>query len=245
MPHLSELHGAATHLAVVTIPLYLIVLLVRRAGRGELVLAPIEPWIVGGAVAGVVLAGVTGLLVRGQAETELRGTAGNLGTVHFWLGIVTFLIVFSVAGWRWRHARAERHTHRLELVAGGVLAVIAVLVQGYLGGRMTYHHGVGVWDGGQWAKTAAGAAQLDVALAIGKSGVAAGRQAFSPRGLGCALCHGDRAQGLRGPRLAGGVELADFRGVHSHGLFPASVVTDRDFRAIDAYLKTLGNPGRD
>jgi hypothetical protein len=41
------------------------------------------------------------------------------------------------------------------------------------------------------------------------------------------------------------VELADFRHVHSHGLFPASVVTDRDFRAIDAYLKTLGNPGKD
>jgi mono/diheme cytochrome c family protein len=116
---------------------------------------------------------------------------------------------------------------------------VAVLAQGYLGGRMTYHHGVGVWDGGQWAKTAAGAAQLDVALSKGTPDVAAGRRAFSAAGLGCALCHGDRAQGLRGPRLAGGVELQDFRHVHAHGLFPASVVTDRDFRAIDAYLKTL------
>jgi hypothetical protein len=32
MPHLSELHGAATHLAVVAIPVYLVVLLCRRAG---------------------------------------------------------------------------------------------------------------------------------------------------------------------------------------------------------------------
>jgi mono/diheme cytochrome c family protein len=106
---------------------------------------------------------------------------------------------------------------------------------------MTYHHGVGVWDGGQWATTAAGVAQLDVALAKGPSPVAAGRQAFSPKGLGCALCHGDRAQGLRGPRLAGGVDLAEFRDVHAHGLFPASVVTDRDCAAVNAYLKTLAN----
>jgi mono/diheme cytochrome c family protein len=72
--------------------------------------------------------------------------------------------------------------------------------------------------------------------------VQAGRLAFSASGLGCALCHGDRAQGLRGPRLAGGAQLADFRHVHAHGLFPASVVSDRDFRAIDAYLRTLGRP---
>jgi len=34
MPHLSELHGAATHLAVVAVPVYLLILLVRRSGRG-------------------------------------------------------------------------------------------------------------------------------------------------------------------------------------------------------------------
>jgi hypothetical protein len=37
---------------------------------------------VGAAVAGVVLAGITGLLVRGQAETELRGNSIRIGTVH-------------------------------------------------------------------------------------------------------------------------------------------------------------------
>ena len=83
MPHLSELHGAATHLAVVTVPLYLIVLLVRRAGRGEAILEPVEPWVVGGALVGVALAGATGLLVYGQARTELRGSSGTLGTIHF------------------------------------------------------------------------------------------------------------------------------------------------------------------
>jgi mono/diheme cytochrome c family protein len=33
---------------------------------------------------------------------------------------------------------------------------------------------------------------------------AAGRRAFAPTGLGCASCHGDLAQGDRGPSLAGG-----------------------------------------
>jgi uncharacterized membrane protein len=216
------------------------VLLVRRADRGGEALELAEPWVVGGAVVGVALAGVSGLLVRGQSQTELRGSANRIGTVHFWLGIVVTIIVLAVAGWRWRHARAERHTHRLELIAGGTLAVIAVLAQGYLGGRMTYHHGVGVDAGGQWQQSAAGAEELAVALARGDGPVAAGRRAFAADGLGCAQCHGDQAQGLRGPRLAGGVELAEFRGVHGHGLFPPTIVDDREFAAINAYLKTLG-----
>ncbi len=244
MPHLSELHGAATHLAVVAIPLYLAVVVVRwasRKGRGGATLEQVEPWVVGGAVAGVLLAGITGLLVWGQAQTELRGHAFRIGTLHFWLGIAlaVLVVVVAVAGWRWRHARADRHTHRLELIAGGAIAVVAVLAQGYLGGRMTYHHGVSVDAGGQWAQTSVGAEQLDLALARGTSAVQAGRRAFSADGLGCAQCHGDQAQGLRGPRLAGGAELEEFRGVHADGLFPPSVVSDRDFATIDAYLRTL------
>ena len=239
MPHLSELHGAATHLAVVAVPVYLLILLVRRTGRGGDALRAAEPWVVGAAVAGVALAGVTGLLVWGQSKTMLRGSSNRIGTIHFWLGIALAVVVIGVAGWRLRRVATDRHTHGLELVAGGLLALVAVLVQGYLGGRMTYHHGVGVDAGGQLAQTARGTAQLEVALATGTSPAKAGKQAFSLGGLGCASCHGDQAQGLRGPRLAGGAELPDFRRVHAHGLFPPSVVTDKDFAAINAYLKTL------
>ena len=244
MPHLSELHGAATHLAVVAVPVYLLILLVRRSGRGGTSLAAAEPWVVGAAIVGVALAGLTGLLVWGQSKTELRGSSGRLGTIHFWLGIALAVIVVAVAAWRLKRAGADRHTHGLELVAGGLIAVAAVLVQGYIGGRMTYEHGVGVDSGGQLAQTAAGAAQLEVALAKGTPPAVAGRQAFSTDGLGCASCHGDQAQGLRGPRLAGGVELQEFRGVHAHGLFPPSVVTNQDFAAINAWLQTLPGPKR-
>ena len=148
-------------------------------------------------------------------------------------------MIVAVAAWRLRRVATDRHTHGVELVAGGLIALIAVLTQGYLGGRMTYHQGVGIDAGGQFAQTARGTAQLEVALATGAAPVAAGRQAFSTEGLGCASCHGDHAQGLRGPELAGGVELEEFRGVHAHGLFPPSVVTDKDFAAINAYLKSL------
>jgi mono/diheme cytochrome c family protein len=245
MPHLSELHGAATHLAVVAVPVYLLILLVRRTGRGGGSLAATEPWVLGAALAGIGLAGITGLLVWGQSKTTLRDGSGRLGTVHFWLGIVLAVLVVAVAAWRWRRSAADRHTHGLELVTGGVLALAAVLAQGYIGGRMTYHHAVGIDSGGQLAQTARGTAQLEVALAGGRPEVQAGKQAFSEQGLGCASCHGDQAQGQRGPRLAGGVELEEFRGVHAHGLFPPSVVTDRDFAAVNAYLKTLSRGGPD
>jgi mono/diheme cytochrome c family protein len=244
MPHLSELHGAATHLAVVAVPVYLLILLVRRSGRGGAPLAAAEPWVVGAAVAGVALAGLTGLLVWGQSKTELRGHSGRLGTIHFWLGIALALMIVVIAGWRYRRADTDRHTHGLELVAGGLLALVAVLAQGYIGGRMTYQHGVGIDSGGQFAQTATGTAQLEVALAKGTPPAEAGRQAFSTDGLGCASCHGDQAKGLRGPALAGGVELEEFRGVHGHGLFPPDAVKDADFAAINAWLKTLPDTRR-
>ena len=244
MPHLSELHGAATHLATVAIPVYAVILLLRRAGIATDVVASVQKWVIGAAVVGVVLAGATGLLVWGQSKTELRGNDYSIGNLHFWIGIGVALVVGASLVYGWQSHRHHHVEPRPVLLAGGVLALVLVAAQGYLGGRMTYHQGVGVQAAGEYRQTAAGASQLAVALATGKSDVAAGRQAFSDAGLGCAECHGDRAQGDRGPRLAGGRELEEFRGVHGNGLFPPQVVTDRDFRAINAYLKTLGPPGR-
>jgi uncharacterized membrane protein len=244
MPHLSELHGAATHLAVVSIPLYAIVMLVRRIGVGGHHLVRAEHWIMGGALVGTALAGVTGLLVWGQAQTELRGQAFRIGTAHFWIGIAIALLVVLSAVARIRVLRRDGLRAHPVLLAGGVLAVVLVAAQGYLGGRMTYQHGVGVYEAGQYAQTAIGAKKLEVAIATHAPIVAAGREAFSADGLGCARCHGDQAQGRRGPRLAGGKSLADFRHVHAAGLFPPSVVTGRDFAAIDAYLKSLAPAGQ-
>src|SRR5436190_981250 len=95
MPHLSELHGASTHLAVVAIPVFAILHFLRRAERGGSGVAAAEPWALGASVIGVAASGLTGLLVWGQAQTTLRGSHFRLGSVHFWLGIA--IAVLSVA----------------------------------------------------------------------------------------------------------------------------------------------------
>lgn len=236
--HLSELHGAATHLAVVAIPVNAVVMLARKLGRRHPALVAVEPWVLGAAVLGVAGAGVTGLLVWGQAQTELRGHAFRNGTVHFWLGIALAVVVLATVALRWRPVRAQHAPVGGLGVAVAALALAMVGAQGYIGGRMSYEHGVGVDAGGQFAQTAAGASALHLALASGVPPVKAGAAAFSTSGLGCASCHGEAAQGARGPSLAGGRGLDDFRRVHQHGLFPPSVVTDRDFAAIVAFLKT-------
>jgi mono/diheme cytochrome c family protein len=246
MPHLSELHGAATHLAVVAIPLFAILHFARRAGRGGAAVAGAEPWALGAALIGMAAAGVTGLLVWGQAQTTLRGQHFRVGTAHFWLGIaVTVLAVAAAADW-YVSRRRDGVRHRPAIVPViAVLIVVGVVVQGYLGGRMTYDRGVGVYDGGEMAQTAAGTGALDAALAKGVPAATAGRMAFSAQGLGCARCHGDQAQGMRGPSLRGGRDVEEFRHVHGHGLFAARAVSDRDFAAIDAWLQTLGPGERD
>jgi uncharacterized membrane protein len=239
MPHLSELHGAATHLAVIAIPVYAVVLMLRRFGPDHQTLQHVEPWLLSAALAGIVAAGATGLLVWGQAQTMLRGHSFRMGTAHFWLGIGLLVVLAAAAFVRYQTVRRGAPTHGPVLLASGAVALGLVLVQGYLGGRMTYDQGVGIDGGGQLARTAVGARRLAVALASDDSPVSAGRAAFSAQGLGCALCHGNRAQGMRGPSLAGGADLARFRRKHAHGLFPPSVVTDRDFAAIDSWLRTL------
>jgi mono/diheme cytochrome c family protein len=238
VPHLSELHGAATHLAVVAIPVYALLVLLRRLGRAEAVTTPLEPWVLGAVVLGVAASGATGLLVWGQAQQQLRGHGFRNGTVHFWLGIALGVLVLGVAALRFKPLRSGRTLVGTGVVAVAVLAFAMVSLQGYLGGRMTYEHGVGIEAGGQFAQTATGVRDLELSLAKGATPVQAGGEAFSADGLGCASCHGNLAQGGRGPELAGGRSLEKFRGVHGHGLFPPNVVTDRDFAAIVAFLKT-------
>lgn len=240
LPHLPELHGAATHLAVIAIPLYALLLVLRRLGRAGAASTAWEPWVLGAAVFGVLSSGVTGLLVRGQSLTELRGSDYDVGGVHFWLGIALALLVVVPAGQRLlAHRRGRGWSPSVAWLGVAGVALAAVFIQGYLGGRMTYEHGVGVQALGEGRQTAVAASTLHLALASGTPMTAAGAQAFDRTGLGCGSCHGDRAQGARGPRLAGGQSLGDFRRAHADGLFPPAAVSDRDFAAIDAWLRTL------
>src|SRR3954452_5439570 len=148
MPHLSELHGAATHLAVVAIPLFAILHFLRRAGRGGAAVAGAEPWALGAAILGIAASGLTGLLVWGEAQTTLRGQDFRLGNVHFWLGIaVAVLALGAAADWTLTPPRDGVH-HLTAIVPLLALLIVAGLVaKGYVGFPMTYEHGVGVYDG--------------------------------------------------------------------------------------------------
>jgi mono/diheme cytochrome c family protein len=236
--HLSELHGAATHLAVVAIPLYALVVGGRRLWNDSPLLVQVEPWLLGGAVAGVAAAGATGLLVKGEAETELRGNDFTPGSLHFWLGIAIAVVVIVPALLRLQTLR-RRNPPGLATIGIAAVALMAVFAQGYLGGRMTYDQGVGVAHGGEFSQAAKAVRRIDQQGADGMSEVDIGRAAFQNQGFGCASCHGNLAHGLRGPELAGGRKLDEFRRVHAGGLFPPSVVSDRDFASINAWLRTL------
>jgi mono/diheme cytochrome c family protein len=202
--------------------------------------AAAEPWALAASLAGVALSSLTGLLVWSQAQTTLRSSDFRIGSVHFWLGIAIAVLSIGVTIDWYLSRRRDGTWHRPVVVPVlAVLIVIGVAVQGYLGGRMTYHQAVGVYDGGELAQSASGVSQLNVGIATGTSAVSAGKEAFSATGLGCASCHGDLAQGDRGPSLAGGRDVEEFRHVHGHGLFPPRIVSDRDFAAINAWLRTL------
>jgi mono/diheme cytochrome c family protein len=244
MIHLSELHGAATHLAVVAIPLFAILYACRRAGIGGTAMEHAESYALYACAIGVLAAGVTGLLVWGQAQTTLRGQDFRVGTAHFWIGIgVAVLVAIPAIAHAHAHWRGLRRPAPLLFGAIAILATAGALVQGYLGGRMTYAHAVGIDQGGELTQSAVGAQRLNLELAQHVPDARAGQEAFGASGLGCARCHGDQAQGERGPQLAGGVDLTDFRRVHEHGLFPKQIVTDRDFAAVNAWLRTLKRTG--
>ncbi len=206
---LPELHGALTHLPIVALGVLALLSVLAWRGIGGEQVRRAEQWAFAASFAGIALAGLSGLLVNGQAKTTLRGSDAALGSLHLYLGIVTGLVLLGLGARRlvvWR--RGERA--RFATPAGaGVVLFAAVAAMGWLGGQMTYQQAVGVSSGGELARSAQGAEQLAVALASGTPPARAGRQAFQS-GLGCAACHGMQAQGQRGPPLSGGRELRPF-----------------------------------
>ena len=70
----------------------------------------------------------------------------------------------------------------------------------------------------------------------------AGKAAFSEQGLGCASCHGDLAQGQRGPASPAGAGSRTSAACTRTACSRAPPCRDRDFQAIDAWLRTLQAP---
>ena len=240
MPSLAEIHGLIVHLPLLAVPVLALLVLLERLGRGGDLVRGSQPWVLAAGAVGSVVAVGSGLLVFGGAQKTLRGSSGRLIWIHLGLGLV-LAVVLVLLGWCWRRAAATGGAPAFGTRAGiTALALVLVVGVGYAGGKMVYAQGVGVDAGGQFAQTARGASALAAGLATHADPVALGREAFQT-GLGCGSCHGMNAQGGRAPALAGGVPADWFRGAHGAGLFPASVVTDPMFKAVDAWLKTLAD----
>jgi len=235
---LSEIHGLVVHLPLLAVPTLALLAVLRWRGRGGDLVERAEPWVFGAAAGGAAIAVLSGLTVFQSARTELRGSTQWLALGHLGVGIGLVLVLGAVALWRWWAWRQGSAGPSPSALAVTALAALALAVTGgFLGGRMVYQQGVGVDAGGQFAQTARGAAELAAGLAQGDSRVALGRSAFQT-GLGCASCHGMQAQGGRAPGLSGGIELEAFRHTHGAGLFPTSVVSDPMLAAIEAWLET-------
>jgi len=240
MPSLAEIHGLIVHLPLLAVPVLALLVLLERLGRGGDLVRGSQPWVLGAGAVGSVVAVGSGLLVLGGAQKTLRGSTDRLIWIHLGLGLVLALALVLL-GWVWRRAASQGAAPPLGTRASvTAVALVLVVAVGYVGGKMVYAQGVGVDAGGQFAQTAGGASALAAGLATHADPVALGKEAFQ-NGLGCGSCHGMSAQGGRAPALAGGVQLDWFRGAHAAGLFPASVVTDPMFQAVNDWLKTLAD----
>jgi len=240
MPSLSELHGLIVHLPLLAVPVLALLVALERLGRGGDLPRRTQPWVLAAGLAGAIVAVGSGLLVLGDAQKTLRGNTGDLVWIHLGLGVVLTLSLLLL-GWLWWRAAVRGAEPAFGARAGIALTALVLTVGvGYVGGKMVYAQGVGVDAGGQFAQTARGASELAAGLATSADPLPLGKQAFQT-GLGCGSCHGMDAQGGRGPALAGGIELDEFRGAHGSTLFPAGVVTDPMFQVVDDWLKTLAD----
>lgn len=98
-------------------------------------------WLIGAGLAGAVLAGAVGLL--DLAPIPAGTPAFRTACAHMY---VNLMLIFAYAGnfaWRYR-----THPHgapvRPGMLALSAASVAALCVSGYLGGKLTYRHGVRV-----------------------------------------------------------------------------------------------------
>ena len=133
---LSEIHPSIVHFPIALYPTAIVADLLGRvrdsdalaeAGR---VLMPI-------AVASGVVAAAAGLLA--QEEANVEGEAYDVLATHRTLNQGLVALTGAMALWRWR--RREPGAGYLAL---GLGALAAMGYSAYLGGKLTYEHGVGV-----------------------------------------------------------------------------------------------------
>jgi uncharacterized membrane protein len=104
-------------------------------------LATGSEWLIGVGVLGALIAGIVGFLDLAVIPFGTR--ASRTATAHMFINLI---LTFTYAGnflWRYRTAAAGAPV-RPAMVALSAACVAALLVSGYLGGKLTYRYGVRV-----------------------------------------------------------------------------------------------------
>jgi len=144
---LTEIHPGVVHLPIALLPAALACDAIgAAAGRGGM--ADAGRLLMGAAFGGAVLAGVTGALAQGAAKVE-EGEARALLTTHRTMNVTLTALLGVMAV-----ARARRRRPGDGYFAIGLVALGAMGYSAYLGGRMSYEHGVGVAKAGGLRETA-------------------------------------------------------------------------------------------
>lgn len=134
---LTEIHPSTVHLPIALAPASLALDALGSATRSKGMLNA-GRLLIGAAFASAVVAGVTGALAQGAAKVE-KGEPSDLLTTHRTMNVALTVLLGGMAAERAVVREPGRGYFALGLLAMGAMGYSA-----YLGGRMSYEHGIGV-----------------------------------------------------------------------------------------------------
>jgi uncharacterized membrane protein len=133
---LQELHPSLVHLPITLFPTAIGIDLVGRATGNDHLLETGRRAI-GFAAVGAALSAITGLIA--QEEVNVEGKTMDMLITHRNINLTATIMTALMT--RWRSRRSKPSATYLAL---GLAGVGALTYSAYLGGKLVYHHGVGV-----------------------------------------------------------------------------------------------------
>jgi len=141
-------YGHPFHPILVTVPIgawlaAIVFDVVSRAGDDHLAFAKGAYWLIGIGIVGALVAAMFGFLDLLAIPTQTR--AFRTGLLHMTLNLV--IVVAFAVDFALRHSRLDEPDGTpVGLIVLSAIALVALAVSGWLGGKLTYRYGVRVVD---------------------------------------------------------------------------------------------------
>jgi uncharacterized membrane protein len=133
---LQELHPSLVHLPITLFPTAIGIDLVGRA-TGNSQLLETGRRAIGFAAIGAAVSAITGLIA--QEEVNVEGKTMDMLITHRNINLTATIMSALMSRWR-----SKQSTPSAAYLALGVAGIGALTYSAYLGGKLVYHHGVGV-----------------------------------------------------------------------------------------------------